>query len=312
MGLHYPDGFVNDMPDPESFKPFNQFAGVSRSETAFERGQRYTWVQKLGNGSFGTVHLFHHEVFGNVAIKEFSFSGAKPFSSTSLEKNMIRELSLASRLRGAQFVVQALDVVIAKIPESATFTEHQILGLVLELAVRDLKTHMTTQWIRGATGHMYQVRRFMRQLLLGLKHCHSLGIVNRDIKEPNILIYNSREAGSLDAYIADFGLGRATPLPTPLVSGEIGTPLSRPPEAMMIDKTGTKRTNSTAFDIWGLGMVFLNMIYVKEVAYDYIDTVVRRQIPNDRPDVNYWERSVILFIYTYDVIQMLNARLGLE
>lgn len=48
-----------------------------------------------------------------------------------------------------------------------------------------------------------QCRDFMRQLLLGLQHCHACNIFHRDIKGSNLLINNH---GQLK--IADFGLAR--------------------------------------------------------------------------------------------------------
>ncbi|KAL2454218.1 Protein kinase superfamily protein [Abeliophyllum distichum] len=78
-----------------------------------------------------------------------------------------------------------------------------------------------------------QIKCYVRQLLCGLEHCHSQGIMHRDIKASNILVNNE---GCLK--IADFGLANFMRAKSkqPLTS-RVVTLWYRPPELLLgVDK----------------------------------------------------------------------------
>lgn len=50
-----------------------------------------------------------------------------------------------------------------------------------------------------------QVKKFLKQILLGIEECHSKFILHRDLKPVNILI----DTASGNIKIADFGLARS-------------------------------------------------------------------------------------------------------
>lgn len=91
-----------------------------------------------------------------------------------------------------------------------------------------------------------QVKCYMKQLLSGLDHCHSNGVLHRDIKGSNLLIDNH---GNLK--IADFGLanfynrGRTVPLTSRVV-----TLWYRPPELLL----GATHYG-VAVDMWSAGCI---------------------------------------------------------
>ena len=96
----------------------------------------------------------------------------------------------------------------------------------------------------------------MQQLLCGLDHCHSRGVLHRDIKGSNLLIDNN---GILK--IADFGLAsfydshRSQPLTSRVV-----TLWYRPPELLL-----GATYYGTAVDLWSTGCILAELYAGKPI-----------------------------------------------
>ena len=96
------------------------------------------------------------------------------------------------------------------------------------------------------------VRRYLRQILQGLKYLHSNRVVHRDVKGGNVLV---NEFGV--AKLADFGcsrrMGEGGTLEESRVQSMKGTPYFMAPEVIQNDRVGRPS------DIWSLGCVAYQM-----------------------------------------------------
>ncbi|KAG8634340.1 mitogen-activated protein kinase kinase kinase 18 [Manihot esculenta] len=99
----------------------------------------------------------------------------------------------------------------------------------------------------GGRLHESVIRSYTRQILLGLHHLHSTGIVHRDIKGHNILVTGD------GAKIADFGCARWVNEDLATNAKIAGTPVYMAPEVARGEHQGFPA------DVWALGCTILEM-----------------------------------------------------
>lgn len=101
-----------------------------------------------------------------------------------------------------------------------------------------------------------QVKCYMKQLLSGLEHCHTNGVLHRDIKGSNLLLDNS---GTLK--IADFGLATFyRPEQNVPLTSRVVTLWYRPPELLL------GATNyGVAVDLWSAGCILAELLAGKPI-----------------------------------------------
>jgi serine/threonine protein kinase len=95
-------------------------------------------------------------------------------------------------------------------------------------------------------------KHIVLQLLKGLVHIHSLGLIHRDLKPDNILINERAEIA-----ICDFGLTRTCDTEECMTDYTV-TRWWRPPEILL---GGSKY--STAVDMWSLGIILSQLLLQK-------------------------------------------------
>mmetsp|Transcript_39035 Transcript_39035/g.49845 ORF Transcript_39035/g.49845 Transcript_39035/m.49845 type:complete len:217 (+) Transcript_39035:452-1102(+) len=90
-----------------------------------------------------------------------------------------------------------------------------------------------------------EVITLVKQMLQAIGHCHSNGIVHRDVKPENFLF---REQGSFHLVLIDFGFSRSFSLEEELMKSRVGTIFYMAPEVL------AKKYNEKC-DIWALGVI---------------------------------------------------------
>lgn len=126
------------------------------------------------------------------------------------------------------------------------------LLLVFEYVEYDLKKFMS-QINREKGMDPMLVKSFCYQLLHGINYCHEKKILHRDLKPQNLLISKDHILK-----IADFGLARASGIPTKGFTHEVVTLWYRPPDVLL----GSQKYSNN-IDIWSVGCIFAEMCNMK-------------------------------------------------
>ncbi|MBA0711782.1 hypothetical protein Golax_010929 [Gossypium laxum] len=198
---------------------------IPRRASTFEK------LNKIGQGTYSSVYkardLIHNKL---VALKRVQFDNHDPESA----KFMAREIILLRRLDHPNVI---------KLEGLITSPTGCSLYLVFEYMEHDLVGLASLPRIKFSEP---QIKCYMQQLLSGLDHCHSHGVLHRDIKGSNLLIDSN---GILK--IADFGLAcHFDPLDSVPMTNRVVTLWYRPPELLL----GASHYG-VAVDLWSAGCI---------------------------------------------------------
>eukprot|EP00826_Nyctotherus_ovalis_P030732 TRINITY_DN2453_c0_g4_i4.p1 TRINITY_DN2453_c0_g4~~TRINITY_DN2453_c0_g4_i4.p1 ORF type:complete len:383 (+),score=90.52 TRINITY_DN2453_c0_g4_i4:881-2029(+) len=189
----------------------------------------------LGKGTFGKVNLAVHKLSGKlVAIKSLHknyLSNSKNHERFKNEIEILRNLKHKNVLRLYE-----------------TFSTEDYLVLVMELCSGgDLLSYVRKR--RKVPEELAKVT--FRQIMEGLRYCHSKGIIHCDIKLDNILL---DEYGHVK--VGDFGVSKKVDKGKYLI-GKCGTPIYIAPEVL----DGKEGYEGERIDVWSAGVVLYAMIY---------------------------------------------------
>ncbi|GBG60961.1 hypothetical protein CBR_g18560 [Chara braunii] len=202
----------------------------------------YERLEKVGEGTYGKVYKARDKKTGRlVALKKTRLE----MEEEGVPSTALREVSLLQMLSQSIYVVRLLCV------EHVDENNKPMLYLVFEYLDTDLKKYMDLTG-RGPSNPLpaSTIKSFLYQLCKGVAHCHSHGVMHRDLKPQNLLV--DKEKGILK--IADLGLGRAFTVPVKSYTHEIVTLWYRAPEVLL-----GASYYSTPVDIWSVGCIFAEM-----------------------------------------------------
>lgn len=233
------------------------------------RAESFEKLEKVGQGTYSSVFRARHFDTGKiVALKKVRFDNFVPESVTF----MAREIQILRRLDHPN-VMKLEGVITSRLSCS--------LYLVFEYMEHDLAGLSSSPDIKFNEA---QVKCYMNQLLSGLEHCHSRGILHRDIKGANLLVNNE---GVLK--IADFGLANfCDPSKNHPLTSRVVTLWYRPPELLL----GSTHYDS-AVDLWSAGCVFAELLRGKPILQGRTEVEQLHKIYKlcGSPADDYWKKS---------------------
>ncbi|KAI3448368.1 hypothetical protein Pfo_005033 [Paulownia fortunei] len=236
---------------------------IPRKADSFEK------LDKIGQGTYSSVYRARDLETGKiVALKKVRFVNMDPESV----RFMAREILILRRLDHPN-VMKLEGLVTSRVSGNLylvfDYMEHDLAGLAASPVVRFTEP---------------QIKCFMQQLLRGLEHCHSRGVLHRDIKGSNLLIDNY---GNLK--IGDFGLAtffRANQK-QPLTS-RVVTLWYRPPELLL-----GATDYGVAVDLWSSGCILAELFAGKPIMPGRTEVEQLHKIFKlcGSPSEEYWKRS---------------------
>ncbi|CBI31140.3 unnamed protein product, partial [Vitis vinifera] len=201
-------------------------------------------LEKVGEGTYGKVYKAKDKTSGQVvALKKTRLE----MDEEGVPPTALREVSLLQMLSQSLYVVRLLCV------EHLDKNGKPFLYLVFEYLDTDLKKFIDSHRKPPNPRPMPPalIQSFLYQLCKGVAHCHSHGVLHRDLKPQNLLV--DKDKGILK--IADLGLGRAFTVPLKSYTHEIVTLWYRAPEVLL----GSTHY-STGVDMWSVGCIFAEMV----------------------------------------------------
>ncbi|XP_051128752.1 probable serine/threonine-protein kinase At1g09600 [Andrographis paniculata] len=198
---------------------------VPRKATSFEI------LEKVGHGTYSTVYRARDLEYGGklMALKKVKFDSY----DTDSVGFMVREIVVLRRLDHPN-IIKLEGLITSRMSTNLylvfNYMDHDLSGLSSRRPLPEL-----------------QIKLYMKQLFLGLDHCHGRGVLHRDIKGSNLLI-----GGDGELKIADFGL--ASFVESRPMTSHIVTLWYRAPELLL----GATHYGP-AVDLWSAGCILAEL-----------------------------------------------------
>lgn len=236
---------------------------VPRKADSFEK------LDKIGQGTYSSVYRARDLETGKiVALKKVRFVNMDPESVRFMAREILilRQLDHPNVMRLEGLVTSRVSGNLYLVFE---YMEHDLAGLVASPIVKFTEP---------------QIKCYMQQLFCGLEHCHSRGVLHRDIKGSNLLIDNK---GNLK--IGDFGLATfCRPSPKQPLTSRVVTLWYRPPELLL-----GATDYGVSVDLWSAGCILAELYAGKPIMPGRTEVEQLHKIFKlcGSPSDEYWQKS---------------------
>jgi serine/threonine protein kinase len=262
-------------------------AGEALQEWLPRRADSFEKLKKIGQGTYSSVYLARDLIHKkDVALKRVRFDNMDLESV----KFMAREILILRKLDHPNII---------KLEGLVTSRSSCSLYLVFEYMEHDL-TGLAS--LPGVKFTEPQVKCYMKQLLSGLEHCHSRGVLHRDIKGSNLLIDNN---GILK--IADFGLASFYEQHNAALTSRVVTLWYRPPELLL----GATHYG-VSVDLWSTGCILGELYAGKPIMPGRTEVEQLHKIFKlcGSPSEDYWKKSKLPHSTVFKPAQPYKRRLS--
>ncbi|XP_004508714.1 protein IMPAIRED IN BABA-INDUCED STERILITY 1 [Cicer arietinum] len=233
------------------------------------RGDAFEKLDKIGQGTYSSVFRAKEIETGKiVALKKVRFDNFEPESVRFMAREImiLRRLDHPNIIKLEGLITSRLSCSIYLVFE---YMEHDVTGLLSRPDIIFSES---------------QIKCYMKQLLSGLEHCHSRGVMHRDIKGSNLLVNNE---GILK--VADFGLANFSNFSNkqPLTS-RVVTLWYRPPELLL-----GSTDYGASVDLWSVGCVFAELLVGKPILKGRTEVEQLHKIFKlcGSPPEEYWKKT---------------------
>ncbi|CAI5459037.1 unnamed protein product [Closterium sp. Yama58-4] len=200
--------------------------------------------EKIGEGGSGEIR------------KCLEWSTGTVFACKTIQKSNIKTKSEVSDLRTEVLLMDLLKTHYGIVQVHDVFEDHKAVHLVMELCNGGDLFDFIQSAPKGRLTEQ-QAASVMRQLLNALHHCHSLGVLHRDVKPENILLCDRMplQSGNGDVRIklSDFGVAGFLD-EDGVCTDTTGTSEYMAPEVAM------KAPYNAKADVWSAGVVLHAML----------------------------------------------------